>query len=242
MKVLLLNGSPKKQKSCTFLIAESFLSGIKKALPKSQTEIIHISDLNVKPCLGCLSCWGRTEGECIIKNDDIPLIKQKILDSDIVVEAFPLYFFGMPGSVKVFTDRMLSMMKTYEGQRPPENGVSYHGIRDKGNVKKFAVLSSCAYTDGDTIFEPLKKQFDYICGETGYTFLYAPQLKTLVELGASARLTRYLQKFESAGEKFALGTLTEDDVLKTVKPPFSDAVYAQLLSNFWTEERSHNKK
>ncbi|HBK01427.1 MAG TPA: flavodoxin family protein, partial [Clostridiales bacterium] len=102
MKVLLLNGSPKKQKSCTFLIAESFLSGIKKAFPEAQTEVIHISDLNVTPCLGCLSCWGRTEGECIIKNDDIPLVKKKILDSDIVAEAFPLYFFGMPGSVKVF--------------------------------------------------------------------------------------------------------------------------------------------
>lgn len=36
----------------------------------------------------------------------------------------------MPGQMKLFTDRLLSMMCTYRGQKPPENGESFHGIRN----------------------------------------------------------------------------------------------------------------
>lgn len=58
-----------------------------------ESEIINISDLNVTPCKGCLSCWARTEGECVIKNDDMPAVKKRIEEADIIIESYPLYFW-----------------------------------------------------------------------------------------------------------------------------------------------------
>ena len=95
-KVLLLNGSPRKEKSCTLRVARKFAEGIKESRECSIEEIC-LTDCRIKQCMGCLSCWGRTAGECVIKDDDIPVLKQKIMDADLIIEAFPLYFFVMPG-------------------------------------------------------------------------------------------------------------------------------------------------
>ena len=163
MKILVLNGSPKGEKSATLNVTKAFVNGIKEKT-NAIVEYVNLSELNIKPCTGCLSCWGRTEGECVIKNDDILPFKNKILEADIFIESFPLFFFGMPGTMKVFTDRMLSMMNTYRGQKSPLNGESFHGIRNK-SVPKFIVITSCAYTEFGPVYEPLIKQYDCICGK-----------------------------------------------------------------------------
>ena len=70
-KILVLNGSPHKSASTTMAVTNAFVKGMCEG-GEYESEIITISDLNVTPCMGCLSCWARTEGECVIKNDDMP--------------------------------------------------------------------------------------------------------------------------------------------------------------------------
>lgn len=234
MKILILNGSPKKNSSSTLRPVLSFVEGMKRAYPEAEVETVYISDLDVKPCRGCLTCWGKTDGECVIKGDDADAVRKKTEEADVVIESYPLYFFGMPGPVKVLTDRMLGMMNTYKGQKPPADGVSYHGIRKPGK-RKFLLFTSCAYTDAEKVYESLLTQYDCICGKGGYTAFCMPQLKTLIDLGESARLTRYLSRFASAGEKFALqGCLSKEDIDSACRPPFTEEVYRQLLNNFWS--------
>ena len=69
-KILVLNGSPKKEKSATLNVTKAFVDGM-LSTNNYEIEYVNLSDLNIKPCTGCLSCWGTTEGECVIKNDDI---------------------------------------------------------------------------------------------------------------------------------------------------------------------------
>ena len=107
-KILVLNGSPHKANSTTMVATNAFVRGMLSS-GKYEAETVHITGLNIRPCMGCLSCWGRTEGECVIKNDDIPALKEKILASDILIASFPLYYFGIPGQFKVMMDRLLSM-------------------------------------------------------------------------------------------------------------------------------------
>ena len=86
-KILVLNGSPKKEKSATLNVTKAFVDGM-LSTNKYETEYVNLSDLNIKPCTGCLSCWGRTEGECVIKNDDILPFKEKVLNADVFIESF----------------------------------------------------------------------------------------------------------------------------------------------------------
>ena len=100
MKVLVLNGSPKGEKSNTLNITKAFLDGFSA---DTEIEYITVKKETIKPCMGCFSCWSRTPGECVIK-DDMQKIYEKINSADIIIESFPLYFFGMPSQMKALTD------------------------------------------------------------------------------------------------------------------------------------------
>ena len=236
-KILLLNGSPHREGSTTLFAAEQFAHGIADTLG-AEIETIHIADLDIRPCTGCLSCWGRTEGECVIRNDDVQMVKEKILAADIIIESFPLYFFGMPGIVKMLTDRMLCMGRTYEGQSLPKDGSSAHGLRYYNPDQSFVLISACAYAEADRLFDPLKEQYDLICGEGTYTHLFFPQLKTLVDIGGG-RKSRFAKRAYDAGKEYALsGTLSEETVRKLVNPPFAKDIYKTIIKNVFDAERS----
>ena len=236
MNVLVLNGSPKREKSCTMRVTRAFLAGVLRE-EEDRLETIHLADCRIRPCLGCLSCWGKTEGRCVIENDDIPRLKKKILAADIVIESFPLYFFGMPGTVKVFTDRMLSMLSTYEGQLPVA-GTSFHGIRPGVEGKKFIVISTCGYAQTDLVYDPLLGQLDIICGVGNYTPILCPQGKTMSEPTLDAKIERFLTKFTEAGREFReSGALSAETLQKLRKGPFTQKTFQMLLSKFWADER-----
>lgn len=236
-KVLVFNGSPKRNLSATFKACEAFLEGMKEAC-ECQIEIINIIDLNIKPCLGCLSCWGHTPGECVIKGDDIDNIRQRIKEADIIIESYPLYFFGMPGIMKVFTDRMMPFMKTYTGEVPPKDGSSYHGIRNPKDGQKLVIISSCAYTNTE-VYESLTREYDFICGKNNYTAVLIPQLKTLVDLKNENKIGRYLKNITTLGSEFIKNDKLDSELIKKyTKPPFTEAGYKVFLDNFWTSEKN----
>jgi len=239
-KILVINGSPKKEQSTTMAVTNAFVKGL-ISTGEYESETLVVSSMNIKPCLGCLCCWGRTEGECIIKDDDIPMIKSKILASDIIVASFPLFCFGMPGSVKCMLDRLLSLLNTYEGQDVPDDG-SFHGFRYDMTGKSFVLISGCAWND-NRVFSPLLQQFDCIIGPGKYTALFCPQIKAIVDQGMRPRLVRYLKGYEDAGVEYAQNLCLSDETAeKLKKTPFSKEVYHQILHMNWEQERERGRK
>lgn len=237
-KILILNGSARGAASCTLTVAKAFAEGMTEA-EGYETELINVSDLKILPCTGCLSCWAKEDGECVIQSDDIPAVKEKILRADAVISAYPLYFFGMPGVMKTFTDRMLGMMCTYRGQLPPEHGESFHGLRYPMPGKKFILIASCAYTNAEAVFEPLLKQYDCICGRENYTAILCPQLFTLVKANSPARIKRYYAGVTAAGKSFVQnGGLSAEELARLSRPPFSEEVYKVLLEGYWQSRKN----
>lgn len=234
-KILVLNGSPRRGASCTLRVTDAFLAGVTSFAP-CDVEMIHVSDLHIKPCFGCLSCWGRTEGTCVISDDDIPALKQKILDADVIIESYPLYFFGMPGTVKVMTDRLLSMLSTYKGQKPTE-GESFHGIRYDMSGKRFLLISTCGYAQTDLIYDALLREYDCICGAGHYLALLCPEGKVFSAPELRDRTDRYLEKYTAAGREFAeSGTLAAETLANLSVPAFDDRRFRLLLNKFWSDE------
>ena len=76
MKILVLNGSPKKENSDTMHITRAFLDGMKEA---SQQEIhtVHVIDKHIAYCTGCFSCM-RNGGSCV-HDDNMKDILEEIL-------------------------------------------------------------------------------------------------------------------------------------------------------------------
>lgn len=55
MKILVLNGSPKK-KSDTMVLTNAFLRGIKKN-GSHEISVMNIFEMKISPCRGCFGCW-----------------------------------------------------------------------------------------------------------------------------------------------------------------------------------------
>ena len=93
MRTLVLNGSPKRERSDTLHITRAFLEGMKEE-SQQDIHIIHVLDKHIEYCTGCFSCM-RNGGTCI-HDDDMRERLEEILTSDLLVWSFPLYCYGCP--------------------------------------------------------------------------------------------------------------------------------------------------
>ena len=85
-------------------LAKSFAAGATYA--GNEVEFITLKDKQISFCKGCLVC--QQTGKCVIK-DDVTKIIDKVIDSDIVVWATPIYYYEMSGQMKVLIDRLNPM-------------------------------------------------------------------------------------------------------------------------------------
>ena len=99
MNITILMGSPNRNGS-TAVLCEEFTKGAKEA--GHTCEVIDVCHANLHPCTGCVACGY--EGPCVQK-DDMETIRKKLLATDMVVFATPLYYYGMSAQLKTVVDR-----------------------------------------------------------------------------------------------------------------------------------------
>lgn len=108
-KVLGITCSHRRLGNCDVLLQEALL-GAREA--GAEVEYLRLPDLTVKSCRGCLNCVYK--GECVIKDDDIPLLWSKMKHSDGLLIAAPTYLFSPAGMVKMVIDRALILSRELE--------------------------------------------------------------------------------------------------------------------------------
>ena len=102
MHITILFASPNRHGSTSILV-EAFIKGATEA--GHTTEVIDVCHMSIAPCTGCVACGY--EGPCV-QHDDNEVIKSKLLSSDMVVLATPLYYYGMSAQLKTVVDRFCS--------------------------------------------------------------------------------------------------------------------------------------
>ena len=99
MKITVLFGSPNRHGSTSILV-ENFVRGATEA--GHECEVLDVCHMNIHPCTGCVACGY--EGPCVQK-DDVEQIRAKLVASEMVVFATPLYYYGMSAQLKIVVDR-----------------------------------------------------------------------------------------------------------------------------------------
>ena len=99
MKITVLFGSPNRHGSTSILV-ENFVRGATEA--GHECEVLDVCHMNIHPCTGCVAC--DYEGPCVQK-DDVEQIRAKLVASEMVVFATPLYYYGMSAQLKIVVDR-----------------------------------------------------------------------------------------------------------------------------------------
>lgn len=107
MKITAFNGSPKADRGSTQVIISALLEGA--AYAGASTENVLLARKKIGHCIGCFTCWTKTPGKCVLKDDTEELL-QKYMSSDIVIMASPLYVDHVTGIMKDFMDRSLPLV------------------------------------------------------------------------------------------------------------------------------------
>ena len=229
MKILIINGSPKNEKSNTLKLANAFISGI-NADGNHLVEKITVAEKNIEPCRGCYCCWEKTPGKCVIK-DDMELIFDKYNNADLVIWSFPLYYYGIPSKTKALIDRLLP--NNMPDMCINEDGSTGHLQRNNPQNQKHALISTCGFYTVDNNYEALVKQFEFIFGNR-LTTIMCPQGESFRVPQLTERTDEYLAYVAQAGEEYIRqGFLSSDTHKKLSEPLFPAEQFMEMANLSW---------
>ena len=132
VKITLINGSPRKNRSSNFLIDQA-IEGIKTVSGDIEINKIQISDYSITPCNGCDACL-RPPNECpLSEQDDMRKLEDQLLDTSGLIIAAPNYFGSVCAQIKVLFDRSRPWkMKGYVLRDVIFGPMAASGLRNSG--------------------------------------------------------------------------------------------------------------
>jgi len=137
------------------MITRAFLEGVIDA--GATVEEVFLQGLNINYCLACYTCWIKTPGRCVHK-DDMNGLLDKVLHSDLLLLSTPLYLDGVSAQAKVFLDRMVAILQAHFT-------ILDDHCRHKIGVSKMPdlfMISSCGFSEMEN-FEPIVDTMKRAC-------------------------------------------------------------------------------
>jgi multimeric flavodoxin WrbA len=102
VKLTAFLGSPRKGGN-TDILAERIVAGAMEA--GLAPRIIELRGLKMHPCTGCEKCW--TKGQPCVFRDDMAQVYEAVDESDVLLFATPVYWYGPTTLMKMMIDRMV---------------------------------------------------------------------------------------------------------------------------------------
>ena len=224
MKILVLNGSPKRDRSDVMHITRAFLDGMNEA-GDHEISIIHAIDKHIEYCTGCFACM--LGGGTCIHDDDMRGILEQILDSDLLIWSYPLYCYGMPAPLKALLDRTLplsSMAMQKVGDR-----YEHVGQADFSHLR-YIMICGCGFPNSEHNFEPAVMQIRQ-CFPGGCTTITVPESPMFSAPEAAEVTVPRLDKVREAGRQYAAsGEIRPDLLAEICSPMIPDDVYAAIVN------------
>ena len=232
MKILAINGSPRGAKGNTERILQPFLTGAREA--GAETEIVYLKGKKIEHCLGCFTCWTKTPGVCVHK-DDMPELLVKMRTAEVIVFATPLYVYTVSGLMKDFMDRMIPNIQPFIVQRGhhfihppryPETGVQKVVLISNAGFPERHHFSALEETFRRLTDSPDEELVGMICCAGG---------ELLNQEALQDGLTWYLAAAQKAGrELIEQGNISPETQAVLDRPLVDDpAVYASTANAYW---------
>lgn len=224
MKVLVFNGSPKKENSDTLHITRAFLDGMQEAAPQ-EIEMIHVIDRHIEFCSGCLACM-RNGGRCR-HDDDMRSILEKILSSDLLLFSFPLYGYGMPALLKNLIDRTLPLSSI--AMRKVGERYEHVGQADFSHLK-YLMICGCGFPNSTHNFEPVVAQFKLMF-RRNHTVITVPESPMFNVPEAAVVTMPRLELVKEAGRQYAENGAIDAELLAQIgSPMIPEETYAKIVN------------
>ena len=138
MKVVGINGSPRKDGNTAILIrtvfAELNAAGI-------ETELIQLAD---HPMKGCTACWGCMElknGKCVMDDDFFNECLGRMIAADGIILGSPVYSANVTSQMKALIDRASIVLAANKGLFRHKAGAAVTAVRRGGAICAFDTMT-----------------------------------------------------------------------------------------------------
>lgn len=230
MKILAINSSPRKDgESKTELMLDHLVQGMRDAGAK--VEVVTLREKKINNCIGCFTCWTRTPGRCIQKDDMSMELFPKWLASDLVVYASPLYYHTMNSAMSAFKERTLpAVSPLFE---VGDDGNVFHPFRNK--IPAAVYLSVCGFPQ-DAEFDAFSEFLHHTRHKDMQVVaeIYRSAAETMTRPFFKEKLDDILAATKQAGREIVGNMVVNPATMARIKQPIVESdQFAQMGNLFW---------
>ena len=171
MKVLAINGSPRKNHNTATLLQHA-LDGAKSA--GAETEMIHLADYKYSGCISCFACKRKDTkfiGKCAV-NDELTPILEKAMASKAIFFGSPIYLGDVTSLRRAFMERLVFMNISYDDPSYSsfKGSIPTAFIYTMNMSGHAADLFEYVYRMNSSVLQTLKGTSDYYISGDTYQF------------------------------------------------------------------------
>jgi multimeric flavodoxin WrbA len=139
MKVVAINGSPRKEGNTTMLVKHVFFELEKEGI---ETELVQLAGKKIHGCLSCFKCFTNQDQKCSVKNDDFNECLAKMAEADGIILASPTYVSSVTAEIKALIDRAcMVVLGNGNTMLKRKVGASVVAARRAGSMMAFNTLN-----------------------------------------------------------------------------------------------------
>lgn len=218
VKVLVINGSPRKQKGNTALVLDAFVDGMVEA--GADVDQVYASELDIKPCVGEFDCWYHNVGHCYIR-DDMQSLYPRLRESDVWVVGTPV-FIPLPGALTNLLNRLMPLIQCIVETKDGRTRARFHtDVR----TKRFVLVGVSGWWELDN-FGSVIHVMTELCKDVGLEFSGAVLRPHAYYMKEKGELTEdgkeVLRAAHRAGRQLVEWGYMSPEALEAVRRPLVD--------------------
>ncbi|MGO9567045.1 MAG: NAD(P)H-dependent oxidoreductase [Desulfomonilaceae bacterium] len=228
MKVLAINSSPRADGiSKTGMLLDALVKGMRDA--GADVETIHLRKKKVKNCIGCFTCWTKTPGVCVQKDDMTNELFPKWLEADLAVYATPLYHYTVNASMKALIERTLPVVEPFLNRL---DDATSHPMRQK--PPRAVVLSVAGFPEM-SVFAQLTSYMNFLLRKSLVAEIYRPGAEMMSLPQFSETTKDILEATTQGGRELVQSMKISKETMERITRPISDNFdsVANMANLFW---------
>jgi multimeric flavodoxin WrbA/putative sterol carrier protein len=226
VKVLAINSSPRTGgQSKTQMMLDWLVEGMREE--GADVNVVNIHKKKIRYCIGCYTCWTKTPGECVQKDDMSKELFPEFMESDLAVLGTPLYHFTLNANLKAFIERTLPMVQPFFVE---SDGVTSHPLRKE--PPRIVALSVAGFPE-ESVFEQLTSYMNYLFRDRLVAEIYRAGAEGMARMLDSPAVQDVIDATIQGGRELARSRSISPETLARIKQPLGDFETMSPLGNLY---------
>jgi len=209
------------------MMLDALVKGMRDA--GAEVETIRLRRKKVKNCIGCFTCWTKTPGVCVQKDDMTTEIFPKWLEADLAVYATPLYHYTVNATMKTFIERTLPVVEPFLHRL---GDATSHPPRYR--VPRAVVLSVAGFPE-TSVFAQLSSYMNFLLRKVLVAEIYRPGAEMMSLPHLSETTNGILEATVQGGRELVQSMQISKETMESITRPISDDFdsVAKMANLFW---------